>query len=78
MSSNEIVFISLFALYDRGRYSMTAETLQSRGEDSYELWLTARHCIRSNDRVVVMDDVLDNGSPLAAALMIVQAAGRQC
>lgn len=51
------------------------ETIQSRGVDEYELWITARHCLRPHQRVLIIDDFLDNGSPIAAAVMLVRAAG---
>jgi adenine/guanine phosphoribosyltransferase-like PRPP-binding protein len=58
----------------RGLYASGVETLQSRGGEEYELWLTQRHCIRPNHRCVVVDDVLDNGAPLVAAMKILRAA----
>lgn len=58
----------------RGLYGVGVETLQTRGE-AYELWLARSHCIRRDYRALVIDDVLDNGAPLVAAMMILRAAG---
>jgi hypothetical protein len=67
-----IIFIIIF-LYNK--YAAGVETLQSRGAEEYELWLTQRNIIRPHARCVVIDDALDNGSPLIAAMCILKAAG---
>eukprot|EP00026_Physarum_polycephalum_P018045 Phypoly_transcript_19481.p1 GENE.Phypoly_transcript_19481~~Phypoly_transcript_19481.p1 ORF type:complete len:136 (+),score=11.22 Phypoly_transcript_19481:281-688(+) len=59
----------------RGLYAAGVETLQSRGADEYQLWLTRRNCIKPHTRCVVVDDVLDNGCPIIAAMMILRSAG---
>lgn len=59
------------------RYAAGVETLQSRDTEEYELWLTQHNCVKRDARAVVVDDVLDNGSPLVAAMMILKAAGNE-